>query len=42
MKNKYNPPSFSILVFPQNVDVLNASGGGTFGTIGDYDGDFLE
>lgn len=42
MKNKYNPPNLSIMTFPQNEDVLNASGGGTFGTIGDYDGDFLE
>ena len=41
MKNKYNPPSLQIMTFPQDLDVLNASGG-TFGTIGDYDGDFLE
>ena len=40
MKNKYNPPSLDFMCFPA-VDVMEASGG-TFGTVGDYEGDFLD
>ena len=40
MKNKYNSPSFELKFFPA-VDVMEASGG-TFGTFGNYAGDFLE